>query len=414
MIYPSFVEDEKFLKIDTSIPERDQLRRMVDNLQRIHTLSCQEHNSFDDLIHTYIQAGIDIFGLETGIVSEITEGKTYRVCDVVSPFDGLEKDQIFPLADTYCREVFESQEVLGFPKVGALSYMACHPVYVNMKLESYLSAPIFVDGNLFGTLNFSSTAIREHGFSVHERNLISLMANAIGSFILLRDREEKLTTLNTRLKQFVAYVAHDLRNPLGGILSYAKLALAGDRSAEKLKTLIEKIVPPAEQALEFVSTILENAALNFGKIEVNKKPTSLDKLLADAVEGTAHLNREREVTITVPKATDIVVTCDYNRMRQVLVNLLVNALKYSPSGSTIEFKVKQEDNQCHLRLVNPVDHKEQQSAQTKYDSIGFGLDIVNDLLASHGSKLIIEEKDKAYTAAFSLALEQETAAVTTD
>ena len=221
--YPEFVENRKYLEMDSSVPEREQLWAMLNNLTRIHLLTADKFNSFDSLIREYLISGCEVFGLETGIVSEVTSAGNYIVKDVVSPLDVLEKGQEFALEDTYCREVIKSRTVLGFPEVGRLDYMNCHPVYQNLKLEAYLSAPIFVDGNLYGTLNFTSTQPRHKGFSSHERDLITLMANAIGNFILLRQKEAKLVNLNKRIKMFAGYVAHDLRNPIGSIIGLAQM-----------------------------------------------------------------------------------------------------------------------------------------------------------------------------------------------
>jgi signal transduction histidine kinase len=102
--------------------------------------------------------------------------------------------------------------------------MNCHPAYQNLKLEAYLSAPIFVERYLYGTLNFTSTESRANGFSRHKHDLIALMANSIGNYIMLRQKEEELVDLNKRIKRFVGYLAHDLRNPIGSIIGLAQMA----------------------------------------------------------------------------------------------------------------------------------------------------------------------------------------------
>jgi len=223
MQYPEFVDNTTYVNMDISISESEQLWTMLSNLTRVHLLTAIKFESFDELIHEFLVSGIEVFGLETGIVSQITADHIYHVCDVVSPLEMLSKGQEFELDETYCREVIKSQKVLGFPEVGKLHYMNCHPVYQNLKLEAYLAAPIVVGDELFGTLNFTSRYRRERGFSRHEHDLILLMANSIGSFILLRQKEERLLALNEKMKRFVGYVAHDLRNPLGTIIGLAQL-----------------------------------------------------------------------------------------------------------------------------------------------------------------------------------------------
>ena len=120
--------------------------------------------------------------MQTGIVSHITDDKDYIIKDVISPLDVIHPDDVYPLEGTYCREVYKSHKTLGFPHVGEMHELKEHPVYVNLRLEAYISAPIYVHDTIYGTLNFTSTEPRTYGFSEHEHDLISMMAQSIGNF----------------------------------------------------------------------------------------------------------------------------------------------------------------------------------------------------------------------------------------
>ena len=407
MEYPSFVEDQLYLDMDATVPEVEQLRAMLNNLTRIHLLTANKFESFDDLIREYLIAGIDVFGLETGIVSQIKNDGTYRVCDVVSPLDVLQKDQMFDLNDTYCREVVRSNQVLGFPEVGKLDFMNCHPVYQNLKLEAYLSAPIFVGDKLFGTFNFTSTTPRVRGFSTHEHNLIKLMANSIGAFILLRSKNEKLVALNERMKRLVGYVAHDLRSPLGSIISLAKLGMREGVTKERLQSIVSTLVDPAEKALEFVSTILEYAALGTGKITLNKSTISAQSMLEEAVKSVAHFIEGSNITIEYNCNPSLNIECDPNRMQQTMTNLLINAVKYSPEGGVVVLSAIDKEGACEIKVVNSVDTSNEEESlgfRKVYGSVGFGLDIVNEVLNSHGVTLKELKTDTSYTVTFTFPL----------
>ena len=409
MDYPAFIEDQTFLDMHSAAPENEQLKAMLSNLTRVHLLTANKFDSFDALIREYLTSGIEIFKMETGIVSNITENAVYRVCDVVSPLEVLEKGQEFQLEDTYCREVIKSQKVLGFPEVGKLDYMNCHPVYQNLKLEAYLSAPIFVGDNLYGTLNFTSTAAREFGFSKHEHNLILLMANAIGAFILARNREESLVALNNKMKRFVGYVAHDLRNPLGSILSYVTMGEKPGVSEEKLQRLITKIRQPAEQALEFVSTILDNAAISAGKLSLSKEPFLASDLLQEARECVQIFAEQAKIQFDIHCANDLTVNGDQQRLSQTLMNLLINAIKYSPEGSTVKLSAKALNQQVVFEIENPKNLNTAEAARKDIDhfkSIGFGLEIAQEVLLAHNSQLNLEQNDQRFCASFVLASDQ--------
>lgn len=406
--YPEFVDTKTYLGMDSSLSHNEQLWAMLNNLTRVHLLTADKFNNFDSLIREYLVLGCNVFGLETGIVSEVSNEGNYIVRDVLSPLDVLEKGQQFPLEDTYCREVVKSQCVLGFPEVGKLDYMNCHPVYQNLKLEAYLSAPIFVENKVYGTLNFTSTTPRPHGFSQHERELITLMANAIGNYIMLRDKEAKLVDLNKRIKRFVGYVAHDLRNPIGSIIALAKMGDKPNTSESRLRNIIQRIIPTAETALEFVNSVLENAALSSGKLQLTQTPNLVDQLLQSAVQRLSGLADESESLVEVNCPADLTVHCDFNRIQQALVNLISNAIKYSPPQSVIQISATRSELSVEINIVNTVDDDDNEhhsSANSEiYGSTGFGLDIAKEIISAHNSELTLNNTKHTYSASFRLTI----------
>lgn len=410
MDYPKFIETTAFLEMDSSLPELDQYKAMLANLTRIHLLTANHYDSFDDLIGEYLQAGVEIFGMETGIVSRI-DNDSYVVCDVVSPLEVLEKNLEFALEDTYCREVVKSQCVLGFPEVGKLDYMNCHPVYQNLKLEAYLSAPIYVDGKLFGTLNFTSVNKREQGFSHHEHDMILLMGNAIGAFISLRKKEDKLKSLNEKVRRFVGYVAHDLRNPIGGIIGLSRIIAKSNAPKARILQVNERILSSAEHALNIVSTILDNAAISTGKLLLQKSDEPLKPLLVEAVNGVQQFADEADIQFSVV-SDDVNIHCDRNRILQGLTNLLVNAVKYAPEGSEvlIESSLIKKDlkgSDCEIKVANLLGSQEcqKQAKNALYQSVGFGLDIVRDVLSAHGADMVVDKGSDTFTVSFILPSE---------
>jgi signal transduction histidine kinase len=402
--YPDFVQDSTYIDMDSSTPEVDQLRAMLSNLTRIHLLTANKFDSFDDLIREYIVSGIEVFGLETGIVSKISNGQ-YLICDVISPLEALQKGQEFSLEDTYCYEVYKSQKVLGFPEVGQLEYMRCHPVYENLKLESYLSAPIYVDDELFGTFNFTSTKVRKRGFSRHEHDLIMLMAHSIGAFVLLRNKEEKLLNLNERMKKFVGYVAHDLRNPLATIISFSKMGARPQISEERVRSIIQRVGNQAETALELVQSILQAAALSTGKITLEKTAVTLGSIFDSAMESIRPLAQEAQVSLHFSGAFEERILCDTKRIQQCLSNLLINSIKYSPKGGEVQVAAEVRGGRdCWVSISNDVNRAKDTCNESVYGSTGFGLDIVTDVMRAHGTDINYGEQEGRYRVEFSLPL----------
>ncbi len=401
--YPAFITDCKFIAMDSSISETEQLKAMLSNITRIHSLTSKKHQDFSALINEYLKTGIDIFNMETGIVSEITD-ETYTICDVISPFPALEKSMQFALNDTYCREVVKTQRTLGIPEVGKLDALRCHPVYQNLNLEAYLSSPIYVDRKLFGTLNFTSTHKRTFGFSENEYNMINMMANAIGNYISLRSKEDSLIHMNEKMKVFVGHVSHDLRGPIGAIMNLAKLCQKPNLPKDRAITMLGRIEKAAINALEMVSSILDQAALSTGKIHLNLEKMNLLQLIEESREAISDFANEssHKIVLDIDKSTSVL--CDPHRMSQCLNNLIINAIRYSPPNTDILIHSEADQESCNIVIKNQL-FKLGETPDTKsetHQSFGFGLDIVETVLQAHESKLSIFRNEAAHTAAFRL------------
>lgn len=407
MNYPDFVDNDTYFKLDRSASEHDQLTAMTNNLKLVHNLTTRHYDNFDELIAAFLQAGIRIFQMQTGIVSHITEEKQYIVKDVVTPLvEILHKGDVFELEGTYCREVAKTGRTLGFPHVGEMEELKGHPVYQNLKLESYISAPIYVHGTLYGTLNFTSTQPRRFGFSEMEHDLISMLANSIGNFILLQEKEQSLLTLNNRLKEMAGYVAHDLRNPIGSIITAAEMITLFNLKGEKLEKAVDAISQSANNALELINTILNATALGTGKITLDVSPFLLTDIVTQSIANHELLAQQRQITITSAIPDGLSISGDKARLLQVFNNLLGNAVKYAQNDTAITLTgTLQENKQVLVEVSNTIASTPDRSLDdTLYQSVGFGLDIVQEILQLHGSEMVVNSDEKHYSVSFLLPL----------
>ncbi|APZ42406.1 diguanylate cyclase [Acidihalobacter ferrooxydans] len=154
----------------------------ADCLRELHALLVEHFTEFDAFAEACLDRGRRMLGLATGIISHIS-GQDYEVVKVRTPLDGLHDGDHFTLADTYCAAVIERVAPVGYAHVGELPDMRNHPVYVGLQLESYLGVPLRVGGAIYGTLNFSDTAVRRQNFTALEIECIEAMAALLGRFI---------------------------------------------------------------------------------------------------------------------------------------------------------------------------------------------------------------------------------------
>jgi len=405
MIYPDFIKNETFYALNHSKSREEQLVWLTENIKKIHALTTKNFENFEMLIAEYLKYGIEIFHMQTGIVSNITDKKEYIIKDVVTNLDVIHPGDIFELEGTYCREVYKTHHTLGFPKVGNLPELKSHPVYVNLKLEAYISAPIFVRDKMYGTLNFTSLIEREYGFSEYEHDLISMMAQSIGNFILLQEKENHLKHLNFRMKELVGHVAHDLRNPIGAIQGLSQMMTTGARSQEQIVKMATAIKDESTRSLELINSILIEAALGTGKVVMNKDNFNIVQLLDDVLNSFKILKDERNIIINLHIPSKLKTFGDAKRIRQILDNLILNALKYSQQNSKIEISLIPKNNKIECKIINKKTKQNVILDKTLYKSVGYGMDIIEEILKQHDTQLQIYENIEIYQVTFELPLE---------
>ncbi|PHI29728.1 sensor domain-containing diguanylate cyclase [Budvicia aquatica] len=172
------------------------------NINRIHSLYeslVKRHTSLDSTFHTILNEGMKAFNLSLGIISQI-DGDSYALLAVSPEGKDLSAGQVFELKNTYCHRVVSEKKIISIEHAGSDPDFNTHPVYIGMKLESYISAPIWIREKVWGTLNFSSTQIKEVSFSKDDHEFISLMADGIGSLIEMNllsvEKEDVISALS--------------------------------------------------------------------------------------------------------------------------------------------------------------------------------------------------------------------------
>lgn len=185
-------KDDENLKTEV-LERRAAEQELVQNEQSLHELygiSSSVHQDFDERLERLLRLGCQRFNMDIGILSNIN-GDEYKVINAVSPDNGLKKGTVFPLGKTYCQITINTEKPVSYTYM-AESEMQTHPAYIEFKLEAYIGTRILVDGEIYGTLNFSSPTPRDREFTQGERDFLQLMGEWIGAEILRKRSETKL------------------------------------------------------------------------------------------------------------------------------------------------------------------------------------------------------------------------------
>ena len=147
-------------------------------------LSSEAENS-DDWLQAGLVAGCEYFAMPTGIISHI-DGGNYVIRAVNSTLgDIFSPGMRFELKNTYCDAVVRKRQTVTYIHVGRIPSMVLHPVYTAVQLESYIGSPLYdYDGNIIGTVNFSSHEVRQWDFDENEVSSIERMAQKIAPVLI--------------------------------------------------------------------------------------------------------------------------------------------------------------------------------------------------------------------------------------
>ena len=241
----------------------------VSSLRELHRLALEDYQDLPSLYQSYLRTGCELLGVSVGIVSRIQD-QQYTVLAVEDEARTIQVGDVFTLGDTYCSTVIKKQGSVALHHVGALEEMRSHPVYQGMALESYIAAPIQVAGQVFGTLNFSDSAIRAYPFTIEEIEFLELMAQAIGQAVerdnLRRQREKAIVEMEHSVALFegafrFAAIGMAIVSPEGRWLRVNKALckLVGYSEEALLEIDFQTITHPEDldTDMEFVNALLQ-------------------------------------------------------------------------------------------------------------------------------------------------------------
>lgn len=282
--------------------------------------------------------------------------------------------------------------------------------YHNTKSE--LALPIKIEHEVVGVLNVEDTKI--HAFDETDAVVLETLADQLGSGIKnaklyeeIRQANMKLTELDKEKSEFLGIVSHDFRSPLSSIMLAAKSLLKNPaiQGVQRVKDYLLLIVTQANRLNQLAEDTLSITKIESGRLSYYFKIVNVQRLIQDALSSIRFSSRHQLDFKIDPNI--LFIKGDQAKLRQLVQNLISNAVKYSPGGGKIS--VIAEDSPPEHILVSVADEgigipsEKVEKLFQKFSRIdtteakgirgaGLGLWICKEVVQAHGGKIWVEGK----------------------
>ena len=231
--------------------------------------------------------------------------------------------------------------------------------------------------------------------------------------------EEKLQDADRRKDEFLAMLAHELRNPLAPISAAAQLLKTAQIDGNRVRQASEIISRQVDHITGLVNDLLDVSRVTRGEVLLDRHPVDIKNLISDAVEQVSPLIKMRRHQFTLQQPMEaLLVLADRKRLVQVIANLLNNAAKYTPKGGNIVIRLEAHPDQVVLVVrddgigIEPdllprifeLFTQAKRSPDRAQGGLGIGLSLVKSIVEFHGGSVTVRSKGAGAGTEFTVSL----------
>ncbi|MGD9146431.1 MAG: ATP-binding protein [Anaerolineae bacterium] len=337
------------------------------------------------------------------------------------------------LVDTRSRIAYlnpHTEEILGFPasaligqtldirEYGIADHVA-QPEQVLSQLRAAITGPQDTPTVEFTLTEPAARTIQARFFPIQDAG-----GDSLGLGLLLRDitREKELDEMKSQL---LSTVSHELRTPLASIKGFATTLLREDVEWEEAsrREFLSIIDEESDRLTELIGNLLDMSRIEAGTLRVEPEPTDLGPIIQETAAEFQLMTRRHQIEILLAPALPLVMA-DPRRARQILRNLVENAIKYSPQGGTITIAASVDASSVqtsvadqgigiessHLDSVFDRFYQVDSASTRRVGGSGLGLSICKAIVEAHNGKIWVESQSgsgSTFYFTFPLALSEE-------
>ena len=217
---------------------------------------------------------------------------------------------------------------------------------------------------------------------------------------------ERLESAVEQMRQFTASISHELRTPLTALRGEAEVTLLRARSAEDYRQVLVSQLEEFDKLTRMINELLILARAEAGEIHLERKPTDLAAMVCSLAEAMELVAASKNLALQVEARQPVIVAGDARWLERLVLNLLDNAIKFTPAGGKVDLEAREENGQARLTIrdtgvgipAEALPHvferffRADPSRSRQVDGAGLGLSLVQWIVREHSGEVKVESQ----------------------
>jgi signal transduction histidine kinase/ActR/RegA family two-component response regulator len=417
-------------RIEEALRESEvQYRSLAARTTRLYTLSAglSQAVSLEAIARVIVRQGKPVAGASSGLVALLVDGQFETLYAEDNPPQVGPAGRRFPAKSGLCCTA--AVESGGAVYVGSFSewqhqYPRSAATAADGGYESAAVLPLMVKGSAIGVLEFYFTAPVnfDEGYRALLTSVAQHAAQAIDRARLYEATQQARAdaeAANRSKDDFLSIVSHELRTPLSAVLGWASMLRSHTLDEARAPRAIEAIFNNATRQVHLIDELLDVSRIVAGRASMDVRVVDLTERVGAAVETILPVAEAKGVDVRLdPGPGRPYVAADPHRLEQVFVNLLGNAVKFTPAGGRVTVKITASDRSVNVRVIDTgrgidpaflphIFERFRQAEETtarRAGGLGLGLFIARRLVDAHGGRIRAESDGEGRGSTFIVSL----------